>query len=73
MSAKPRVLALFISVDNEKKRADTFESNLIKLNEGIIKLKSLRKRDQIAIQNLEDYKKTQTGKERFIPQKKCPH
>ncbi len=50
-------------IKNEKRRADTFESNVNKLNEGIIKLKSLRKKDQITIQNLEDYKKTQSTKE----------
>ncbi|MFT6070513.1 MAG: hypothetical protein ACJAT2_003195 [Bacteriovoracaceae bacterium] len=50
-------------VKTEKKRADSFESNVSKLNKGILKLKDLRKKDKIAIQNLENYKKTQSNKE----------
>ncbi len=50
-------------VKTEKKRADSFETNVSKLNQGILKLKDLRKKDKINIQNLENYKKTQSNKE----------
>lgn len=50
-------------VKTEKKRSNDFESNISKLNQGIVKLKSLRKRDQTTIQNLENYKKTQSNKD----------
>lgn len=50
-------------VTTEKKRANDFESNITKLNEGIVKLKSLRQKDQNKILNLENYKKTQANKE----------
>lgn len=50
-------------VKNEKMRADNFEEDISKLNEGIVKLRNLRKKDKITIQNLENYKQTQANKE----------
>lgn len=50
-------------VKTEKKRADSFETNVSKLNQGIMKLKDLRKKDKMTIENLENYKKTQANKE----------
>jgi predicted nuclease with TOPRIM domain len=50
-------------VKTHKKRADSFETNVSKLNQGILKLKDLRKKDKMTISNLENYKTTQSNKE----------
>lgn len=50
-------------VKTHKKRADSFETNVSKLNLGINKLKDLRKKDKMTISNLENYKTTQSNKE----------